>query len=566
MGLTDPPVLDWRGKPLIGFRPERDIPGCYGAWDFSTIPGNDGDRIRIVKDNSGNNADAIMQITANRPTLKTAGPTGQKIGRFAVTQLVATSGTTWRNAAKSQPLTYVAVCKTSDISTVAKTIVQTVGGTFTGLGIYSSATLAGVPYGFAGAAGIGSGQPITDGTWHVIIATMSATGGGVWVDGYLVATTNVQTHGTNTANGAIWIGTTSSTGGFTGDMAEVMAFNSELTLDQIRNLTVYFNNKWSLGLTVPKQESVTWYDATDSGGQSNRLFVPNDISATMPLVIFNHQQGGTTALTPGAAPWYNPIHALVNAGYIVSVNNNHGTDSWTSDAASLDGANALAYVEANIATVSRVIVMGMSMGGGLSCQQVKDNRFGTKIKGVYIVDGGLSMRVMYNILNTSVQGAFGIIISTTAAAITVGASSFSSTVTWAAGTKLLIDRAGTTPEVVTVAPAGPTGSGPFTIPITTTFAAAHTSGINVSDYPTKTAGHDPVLYQAGDLPTGKRWRFVASNTDASAVKTQNVDVFKPVVDSIASPAESAVVMHPDGHLAVGAWIPQDVVAFADRCT
>lgn len=563
MGYIDGPAVDWRNKILKTLRPERDIPACFGWWDFSTVSGADGDGIRVVRDRSGFNNDAIMQIVANRPTLKLNQKNGLSIARYTATKVLATSGTTWKQPAKAQPISYVALAKTSDVSTVAKTIIQSTGGTFTGLGIYGSTALTGVAYPFAGAAGIGSGAPITDGNWHVIIAVLGANSTSVFVDGYLVASANTQSQGTNTATGALWIGSTSSTGGFTGDLAEVMAFNTELTLAQVKSVTDYLNVKWALGLTVPAAESVTWYDANDSTGQSVRYFVPNQLGATAPLVVFNHQQGGTNALTPGAAAWYNIVHALVEAGYIVAMPTNHGTDGWTSDLSSQDGANVVTYVEANIVPVDRIVVVGMSMGGGLAAQQAKDGKYGTKLKGVYIVDGGLNLGELNKVLPTSIGPAFSVVTGTNTVAITAGATSFTSSVSFAAGTKVLVDR-GANPEIVTVAPAGPTGAGPYVIPITGTFSFAHAVSKDVSDYPTKTAGHDPVLYTAGQLPTGKRWRFVASPIDTLAVKTLNVDIFKPVVDTLASPLESDVVTHPTTHLGVGAWIPQDVVAFANR--
>lgn len=161
-------------------------------------------------------------------------------------------------------------------------------------------------------------------------------------------------------------------------------------------------------MTFATQETVIWRDVTDTGGQALRVFYcPTLLKASMPLVIDNHQQGGTTAVGPGFYA-YTACHALANAGFAVVVPNNHGIDSWSNDAACTDQANARAWVNTNLATVTATVLIGQSMGGPLSVIAAKEARV-TNLKGVYLVDPAVNLQWMYaNAYSGSINTAFTI--------------------------------------------------------------------------------------------------------------------------------------------------------------
>lgn len=131
------------------------------------------------------------------------------------------------------------------------------------------------------------------------------------------------------------------------------------------------------------------------------------------------------------------------------------------------------------------------------------------------------------------DAAWALTAGTLTAAVTAGATSISTTVSYPAGTSILIDSNGATPETVTVAPAGPTGSGPYTIPLTGPLTAAHPSGAAVSDYPTKTVGLDPVL-MGGDAFRGIAMRIMAATDDTTVPRATNTNLLKALVQPYAT--------------------------------
>ena len=122
----------------------------------------------------------------------------------------------------------------------------------------------------------------------------------------------------------------------------------------------------------------------------------------------------------------------------------------------------------------------------------------------------------------SINTAYALTSGTLSAATIVGTNALSSTVSFAAGTVILVDYAnagGSNYEQVTVA-AGGTGSGPYTIPLTTALTKAHASGTNISDYPTKTSGHDPAL-KAGSVFRGLPLLVIAATDDTTVPSSTN---------------------------------------------
>lgn len=83
-----------------------------------------------------------------------------------------------------------------------------------------------------------------------------------------------------------------------------------------------------------------------------------------------------------------------------------------------------------------------------------------------------------------------------------------------------------------------------------------------SDYASKTATYDPCTVTGSSIPV-RRWRFVASTTDATVVQTSHTDVFQPI--AAVTGTESAKVQHLGGHLDGGSANPADFVAFVKRC-
>lgn len=327
-----------------------------------------------------------------------------------------------------------------------------------------------------------------------------------------------------------------------------------------------------MSLTVPTQRSALFADITDVNAQAIRLLFAPDI-ASPPAVLVNHFFGASQAVQPGAPPaaasMWAMLQELVNAGYVVINPINNG-DAWTDDAATADGPHAetaaLSYL--GLSGFSRLVVLGISMGGGLSVQQAKNATFTSPLKGIYMLDPGINLRWLYGFgalvstVRPSIDTAFGITQAGITAAMSVGATTVPTAGSYpTVGTQLLLGIGTANEEIVTTTAAS-TGT---SVAVTAT-GKTHASGDRVSDFPAKTSGHDPALLTAAQIPTGLRWRFVASSSDTTADKTQNTDPFRATLAAMTPPPlEYALDLHGDGHIGRGAYWSRDAVEFANRC-
>jgi hypothetical protein len=98
------------------------------------------------------------------------------------------------------------------------------------------------------------------------------------------------------------------------------------------------------------------------------------------------------------------------------------------------------------------------------------------------------------------------------------------------GTKLYLGIDTANAEIVTT-----TGASSGTAVAVTATAFTHLSGAKVSDYPTKTAGHDPCLL-SGDAFLGVPMKLYASPSDTTVIKTSNADVLGALVAPYAKEA------------------------------
>lgn len=575
MSLFDAPV-DWRGRSLGLFQSDRDIPACLAWWDASTLAGANASAVKTLGDQSGAGMGLSASGTA-RPTLNAPGLNGKNTITLSTIQCMqSTLGiTNWNARTLAQPFTHIALVKmrAAGTSASARSIFSSSGGAV-GMAIIAKVTSSSGYdqwlYPTAGSAGVGGGPGLADDTWHVVITRMNSQGYTTMVDGQVTQAAVSALQGSASLSGRLLLGAYNTSLAFPmdGDFAEGGIFAGELSLKACERITDYLRAKWNYGpTTTPVQNTVHIRDALDSNSQTLRIMASSGISAQPPLVIFNHQQGGNSSLQPGLAG-YPLVHALVNSGYVVVLHNNHGTDSWTNTNAINDGPLA----ESTAATVlglgsgfSRVIILGQSMGGMLAVMQAQLAAFTAPVKGVAVIDAALNLKWVYESsgYKASVDTAFSIVTGTLAAGPAAGATSVSSSVSFPNGTAIVIDPNGTNPEYRTTNGA-PTGAGPYTIPVPA-LTFAHSSAVAISDMPAKTVGRDPCKLVSGGIVTGLRWRAYASANDPTVAKTQNIDVFQPIVAG-DTPAETFTVKtHPGGHLEVSAYDPIDVVAFADRC-
>lgn len=320
-------------------------------------------------------------------------------------------------------------------------------------------------------------------------------------------------------------------------------------------------------MTIGRQNrSVTYVDATDSGGIAIRYWLPRDISGAVPLIIWSHPDSQNEQITPGY--WAYPlIQAFLQEGYAVIGSNIHNR-SWGNTASLTDIVNAYNFMTGKV-TVSKVVMAGASMGGLASLLTIaKGNLPAGMVKGAVLVDGVTNLANMYNagLYASVIQTAYGMTSSTLSASSSIGAATLSSSTSFPATTVLTVDS-GANQETVTVSSVS--GAGPYTLTLSATATKAHASGVSIfipsasdANYATATTGNDPNLYAASAY-AGIRYRFYASAADTSVARASNADAFVTLVSGTAT--EAAAASHPLGHLDPhGVW-PADVIAFVKRC-
>ncbi|MDN4174750.1 hypothetical protein QWY28_17445 [Nocardioides sp. SOB77] len=311
-------------------------------------------------------------------------------------------------------------------------------------------------------------------------------------------------------------------------------------------------------MTLGTQGAEVSYIDDASGVQAMRYWLPpsDRLGEPRPLVVYCHQAGGNHQINP--TYWAYPlIHAAVQEGWIVAASNLHG-DGWGNATQMSDIAALVAQISA-INPVSKVLLAGASMGG-LSCANChgRDVLAAGLIRGVYVIDAVLDLNWAYQqtAYRASINTAYAVTASTLTGAVAVGATSLPTAGAFpVVGTQLQVGAG--TANVETVITTGASNGTSVAVTATT---KTHASGDAVSDFPTKSAGFDPMQRPISDL-TDVRWRFLASTADTNVLKSANTDPFAARI--AAAPEEGVVTHNSSTHTQVS--YPADFIAFAKRC-
>jgi hypothetical protein len=256
------------------------------------------------------------------------------------------------------------------------------------------------------------------------------------------------------------------------------------------------------------------------------------------------------------------IHALLNQGWAVAASAMHG-DNWGNANGVTDLTDLISTINTNYLPVGKVGLIGTSMGG-LAASIVTAAGSIANLKGVYAIDAVFNLPWAYEQsgFRAAITTAHGITAGTLSGATTVGATSLPTTASFPnVGTQLTVGAGTANTEVVTT-----TGASTGAAVAVTATTKAHASGDVVSDFPTKTAGRNPLGLSAAALKAAS-WRFLAVNTggfgtlDTQVSPDQNTDLMTAYV---AGAPESGVLRHGTGHLSLYAAQPADAVGFFQR--
>lgn len=555
------------GKLPAALLPNFDplsLPNKVAWWDFSDLSTlSDNAAISIVADKFENGNILDQYTTSLQPIKQTVN--GVAVGRFNGSKVISnkTVGARFpQTVGLTYPLTVISMVKPGATQTAGSPIIVAGGNTTPFSLTIENTQNSGIPYiiGNSLASSL-FGINIFDNNWHCVIAILySPTACAVYVDGILTATNNVTTQDFLATPFALPGVGGNAVASFVGDIGEIMICNSAITNLQVSNINTYLFSKYGAGAIISyNNASFSFESYTDVSGNTCRIFNPPVPAANPVLMLWSHPQGQNEQVLVNYFA-YPLIAAAMSQGHYFALSSQNGGNSWANTAATTALLNLYTYMLTKYA-FTRVVYVGASMGGMNSISAVNQNII-PQIKGIYIMDPAISLLTMYKSATYSgtVDTGYSISAGTLSAAASAGASSISSSISFASGTVIIIDPLGANPEQVTTG--APTGTGPFTIPVTTNLAFAHSSGVKVSDYPTKTAGKDPMLQSVTNF-AGKRVRFIASPSDTAVVKTLHTDLFQPMVSGIAT--ESGIVSHIGGHLQLGVTRVKDFIDFINRC-
>lgn len=556
-----PYMRDAQGRRLDTFVPVRDLPGVLAHWDGSLLPGAVGSAVALLPDQAGNGNHLLQGTPANRPTVAVDATTGKKylaLGSAGFLSRSTLGNGDWLfPTSVAQPVSFAFVVRLpTGTSVAAARYIAGMGGinVFTGTATGSASANAGTS--------MSGGPSLADSTKHVIVGVVSANGSALFLDGQLVASLLTTGAGVGALAG-FTLGAASSGGSspFGGDVFEDIVASAAWTPQQIAALSAALGSKW--GVTIGTAQAPPTIDptTTSSNGQSVRIWEPPNLAADAPLVIYCHNYNGDEAVTPGAGTWIFPlVMASLAEGWRCAGSRQH-SNSWANQNSLDDVADVYATMTAR-QSVSKVLVIGASMGAASAALLVPDGRL--PVKGVYLIDPVLSLADVndpqsgFTNYSAAINTAYAVTSGTLSAGTASGVTSIPTTASFPTiGTQLLVGRGTANAEIVTT-----TGASTGTAVAVTATTKVHSSGESVSDYPTKTSGHDPMLRAASDF-TAVRWRFVKSTLDTSNVNgANNADAFST---KVAAAAEAAVVTHGGAHLASSSARPSSFVAFAKRC-
>jgi hypothetical protein len=566
-------MRDWRGARLDSFDATRDLSNVVAWWDMSSLSAlADGASISQVGDLSGNGHHLLPFSAATAPSKQRAA-NGLAIANFAAssTQRLNNNtigGNTWpASVGLLAPLTVVIVFRPSATQTNTAPYLLKCAGQFelsfdnnllTGI-----LSLAGNGATVTTSTTTPSGPNLLDGNWHVAVATCETNSASLYVDGYLVGSAPAK----NFIASAISFPTVGSAGGaqpYNGDVAEVVFANSRLPQNRVNAVTAALAAKWGATLSansIAAQGSQTYTAGSTADGSTTRKFAPGKPAANAPLILWSHPAGATETIDPNYFA-YPLVHAATAQGWYFAATSQAGVNSWGNPASMTALANLYADMVSNYGPFPKVVLAGGSMGGIASLNAIIQGTV-ANVVGAYLIDPTASLLAMYKgaTYTSAIATAYGLTSGTLASAASAGATSISSSVSFAAGTSIAIDPNGTNPEQVTTTGA-PSGAGPYTIPVPA-LGFAHSSGVAVSDYGTKTSGSDPLIAATTNF-AGKYLRFYPSTGDSVVVKSQHTT---PMVAHLASAgtAECSVGSHDNGpHLGFGSANPSDFVAFVKR--
>jgi hypothetical protein len=535
--------------------------GAQARWSATSLSNmSDGTNVKVVPDLSGNGNSLTPPSGGTFMTKQTDSQGYPCIRGDGTAQLFSYFGG-FPAPIISAPTTFVFVVAASTTAGTRTALLQS--GTAGNLAIAISSGITGTVFADGNSLTMTKiGPSIMDGAKHIVIVVTDTTSESIYIDGYLVTA--------STAGNFLGSGMALPYISFKGDLYEASIIQGRMPQDKINSLTKKLASDWGVSTagTYDAADGSSYYESgTTSDGSTYRLWVPDRPSNVPVLVLWSHPQGQNEQIAPGYFA-YSYIHTLRAMGYYVAASSmgyagSPGTSasSWGNSTAQTSLSQLYTLCASRIGSTPNVVLVGASMGGMANAQAIIENTI-PNVKAAFFIDAVFDLYNMYksSTYSGTIDLGYNINTGTLSSSASAGATSISSSVSFANGTILSLDPLGTNPELVTVN-GTPTGSGPYTIPLTNPLVYAHNSGVKVSDYGTKTSGKNPMVGSVSNF-SGLRTRFIADPSDTAVNKVANTDSFVSRISSIT--LESNVITKAGGHLAGGASDPRQLVDLIKR--
>jgi hypothetical protein len=203
------------------------------ASDLTTITESSGN-VSQWDDKSGEGNHLSQATSTNQPGTGNNTKNGLNVLDHDGTEYLARA--TFVNGALTQPNTIFCVCK---VPLSNANYVLDGGGVSTRHAIFTSSGNYGI---YAGAV-LNSSATETGGNWVLLTLLADTTTSELWENQTSLATGDI---GTQNLNGLVVYGRYTGTGLSTGDVAEVIIYNKELTSGEISDVETYLSDKWDV--------------------------------------------------------------------------------------------------------------------------------------------------------------------------------------------------------------------------------------------------------------------------------------------------------------------------------
>lgn len=230
-----------------------DIAGLVGWWDFSDIStlyqdsgkttavSADGDPIGAAVDKSGTGNDITQGTTAAKPTYKTAIQNGLSVARYDGGDFLARTAALMTNS-----FTAIVFYQATAVGSVQWLIDQydaSAGGNRNS--IFADTRASPKRHAFMPTFYVDNDVQLSTSTWYLSATKNDGSFLSGWRDGTVLTPVDSSSATGQADLDTISIGASNATGSFSGDIGEILIYNSSLSAANLNSIGAYYVTKWA---------------------------------------------------------------------------------------------------------------------------------------------------------------------------------------------------------------------------------------------------------------------------------------------------------------------------------